>query len=118
MRGHLYLEVDDPSSRWRTAADAFDDLVRCGQYPFWGPFAGGRASNPATSSRGGPITPFEAAHRFALGALPNGGDYVSFGNAATGGVAIRKNLTDGPAIVAFSPTGCFNPLAEQTILPD
>ena len=74
-------------------------LVKCGQYRFWGPLAGGRPNNPALSDRGNATaTAAETAHRFALAspaAFPSAVAYLPFGSASQGGVAVRKNVTDG-----------------------
>jgi hypothetical protein len=83
-------------------------LVKCGHYRFWGPLAGGRPDDPALSDRGNvAATVHETAHRGALSNPAVATDfYVPFGNAALGGVAVRKNVTDGAYTVNFAPTGC------------
>jgi ABC-type phosphate transport system substrate-binding protein len=88
-------------------------LVKCGHYRWWGPLAGGRvnsdpvAEGGTTSDRAGPATIHETGHR---NALSNPGVattfFVPFGNAALGGVALRKTVTDGAYSVGFAPTGC------------
>jgi hypothetical protein len=85
-------------------------LVRCGHYRWWGPLAGGRPNNPALSDRGNASpTASETAHRFALSSVPTFASfksYLPFGNASQGGVAVRKNATDGPYTLSFAPTNC------------
>jgi hypothetical protein len=85
-------------------------LAKCGHYRWWGPLAGGRPNDPAKSDRGN-VTPTaaETAHRNALAnpaAFANSDFYLPFGSASAGGVAIRKNVTDGSYSLAFAPTGC------------
>jgi len=86
------------------------ELVKCGHYRWWGPLAGGRPNNPALSDRGNATpTASETAHRFALSsvaAFVNFEAYLPFGSASLGGVAVRKNVTDGSYALAFSPVGC------------
>ena len=82
-------------------------LVRCGHYRWWGPLAGGRPNDPALSDRGN-VTPTasETAHRFALSSVPAFASfkaYLPFGTASQGGVAIRKNVTDGSYTLRFRP---------------
>jgi hypothetical protein len=83
-------------------------LVKCGHYRWWGPLAGGRPDDPGLSDRGNVVaTAHENAHRAALSNPAVATDfYVPFGNAALGGVAVRKNVTDGAYGVFFAPTGC------------
>jgi len=86
------------------------ELVKCGHYRWWGPLAGGRPNNPALSNRGN-VTPTaaETAHRFALSsvaAFASFDAYLPFGSAALGGVAVRKNVTDGAYSLSFAPVGC------------
>ena len=85
-------------------------LVKCGQYRFWGPLAGGRPNNPALSDRGNATaTAAETAHRFALAspaAFPSAVAYLPFGSASQGGVAVRKNVTDGAYTLGFRPNNC------------
>jgi ABC-type phosphate transport system substrate-binding protein len=85
-------------------------LVKCGHYRWWGPLAGGRPNNPGLSDRGN-VTPTasETAHRFALSsvaAFVAFDSYLPFGNATFGGVAIRKNVTDGSYSLSFAPRNC------------
>jgi hypothetical protein len=82
--------------------------VKCGHYRWWGPLAGGRPDDPGLSDRGNVVaTAHENAHRAALSNPAVATDfYIPFGNAALGGVAVRKNVTDGAYGVFFAPTGC------------
>ena len=85
-------------------------LVKCGHYRWWGPLAGGRPNNPALSDRGN-VTPTanETAHRFALSSVPAFASfdaYLPFGSASQGGVAVRKNVTDGSYSLSFAPASC------------
>jgi hypothetical protein len=85
-------------------------LTKCGHYRWWGPLAGGRPNDPAKSDRGN-VTPTaaETAHRAALAnpAAFTGSDfYLPFGSASAGGVAVRKNVTDGSYALAFRPANC------------
>ncbi len=80
-------------------------LVKCGHYRWWGPLSGGRANNPATSSRGNAtINAFEAAHRDGLRNKILFASFESY--LPLSGVGFTKNVTDGGYTLQFAPQGC------------
>jgi hypothetical protein len=77
-------------------------LVKCGQYPYWGPLAGG------DGARNSGANVFGTAHRSALKSLlvyPSGNNYIPLGTANTG-VSYTKTRTAGVYGFKFIPNNC------------
>jgi len=90
----------DPDAN--TAAQ-LQNLVKCGQYPFWGPETGGHG---AAADPGGFIAMQQnALLTTTLWSATNGPDFISAGNG-TNGIAITKSDAAGQYSVQFQSATC------------
>jgi hypothetical protein len=105
----VVLEGVDPDAAIAApAGKTLKDLVKCGQYRFWGPLTSG------VGPRNGGASDFITAHRAALksaSVYANAQAYLPVGK-----IGFVKAATDGAYSIAFVPTTCpGTPPAELSI---